>query len=167
MKSNINGRVLTSFLILLFITISCGKSEEEIAVPTYVGSWERVWFDEELITNLKQILVLDAADFSSEIYVQTNDSYILYKEFSGTHAVIDNTLTAYIKSLKVLEEGNQAINTNSVESNFDDLIFEALKIHSTFIGTWFFVPGELTLRLDLDGDGSVTGDEGLFVFDKI
>lgn len=168
MKSNINIRALTSFFILLFITASCGDSEEEeIVVPKYVGSWERVWFNEELNANLRQMLVLNEADFSSEIYIQTNDSYVLYKEFSGTQAVIDNTLTAYVKSLKVLEDGIQTINTNPNESNFDDVIFAALTIHSTFIGAWFFVPGELTLRLDLDGDGSVTGDEGLFVFYKI
>ncbi len=168
MKLNVNLRILNSVLIFLIITASsCSKSEEETTTPTYVGTWERSWLDKELNMTLKQTLILNESDFSSEIAILSGDNNILYKEFRGTQSIVDNTLVAQIQSLRMIEDGSETINTNPDDSSFDALIFESLNIHPSFVGTWFFEPGELTLRLDLDGDGSVTGDEGLFVFEKI
>lgn len=157
---------LLSFLLMFFIAESCSKSEKEEVVPKYVGIWERTWHDDELDANLKQVLILEAQTFNSEISVQSGDSYVLNKKFSGTLAVVDNTLEAQIKKLAVFSENEILLNTREGDSNFGEDVFAHLSIHPVFVGAWFLEPGELTLRLDMDGDGSVRGDEGLFVFQK-
>ena len=162
----LNVRILTLFLLTFFIAESCSKSENEEAVPSYVGIWERTWHDEELDANLKQVLILETQAFNSEISVQSGDAYVLSKKFSGTLAVVDNTLEAQIKKLAVFSEHEILLNTRESDSSFGADVFAHLSIHPVFVGAWFFVPGELTLRLDMDGDGSVRGDEGLFVFQK-
>lgn len=159
-------KLISSFLLIsvVFLVLSCSKSEDDTDDPKYVGTWERTWFDTEVQINYKQTLVLGKSTFSSRINIVHEESELPYIEFNGTQEVIDNTLEASIIKIGLADENNDFSYTLETSTNFDNIVFSNLKIHSNFIGTYFLNSGELTLRLDLDGDGSVTGDEGLFVF---
>jgi len=162
----ITMKLISSFLLLsvFLLVLSCSKSDEDTVDHKYVGTWERTWFDSEVQLNYKQTLVLGKSTFSSTINIVQDGSELPYIEFNGTQVVIDNTLEASITKIGLADENNNFSYTLDSGSNFDNVVYGNLKIHSNFIGTYFLDSGELTLRLDLDGDGSVRGDEGLFVY---
>jgi hypothetical protein len=72
------------------------------------------------------------------------------------------------KSLEGADNPAYADNTYTFQDNttpnYDNIVFEKLNIHSNFIGTYFIDNKTLTLRLDMHNDGSVSGSEGLFIF---
>lgn len=159
-------KLISSFLLLsiFLLVLSCSKSDEDNVDPKYIGTWERTWFNAEVQLNYKQTLVLEKSAFSSTIKIVLDGNELPYIEFNGTQVVIDNTLEGSITKIGMADENNNFSYTSESASNFDNVVYSNLKIHSNFIGTYFLDSGELTLRLDLDGDGSVRGDEGLFVF---
>lgn len=153
-------------ILLIVILVACDKTEEEQVVSKYVGTWERSWFDTEKNLNLTETLTIEESTFTATINKVENDVILPYIQFNGSQNVIDNTLEASIIKIRIINENNSFTYSDQNDNNFESLVVETLKIHPNFIGTYFIDPGQLTLRLDMDGDGSVTGDEGLFVFQK-
>lgn len=153
--------------LILLVVLSCSKSEEETVDPSYVGKWERIGFIEENNTNFKQILEIERTTFKSNISIQEDDAFVPYLEYYGTHTVIDNTLEAWVSRIGIANVDNTYTFRDNTTTNFDNLVFERLNIHSNFIGTFFIDNKTLTLRLDVDDDGSVSGNEGLFIFQLI
>lgn len=154
------------WVLLLFVMFSCSDAEDETVVPNYVGTWERTWFNDELEINFRQILTTEENNFNSKVYIIENESSSLHLDFNGKQKVIDNTLEAWIIKLGIPGNENRITYLDDTDDGFDSMVLQHLKIHSNFIGTYFVHNETLTLRLDLDGDGSVTGDEGLFEFER-
>ncbi|MCK3682535.1 hypothetical protein [Maribellus sp. YY47] len=157
-------RILTLLLLLFFIAESCSKSEDE--VPNYVGNWVRTWKDKEMNANLKQSLILETNAFSSEISIQSGDSLVLYKKFSGTITRVHQSLRYQMEQLNVYSDGDEVVNTRFGDTDFDEDVFSYLSIHPNFWGVWYFAYGNLTLWFDMDGDKIATGTEGRFVFQQ-
>jgi hypothetical protein len=157
--------ITCAWILLLSALFSCSDAEDESIVPNYAGTWERTWLDDEQEINFRQILTVEENKFNSKVYIIENNSSSLHFDFNGKHEVIDNTLKAWIIKLGVAENENSITYWEKTNDNFDNIVLNQLKIHSDFIGTYFVHNETLTLRLDLDGDGSVTGDEGLFEFE--
>lgn len=153
--------------LLLLVVLSCSKSEEETVDPIYVGKWERIGFNEQKSRNFKQILEIEKTTFKSNVFIQEDDTFIPYVEYYGTQTVIDNTLEAWVSRIGVANLDNTYTFKDNTTPDYDNLVFEKLNIHSNFIGTYFIDNNTLTLRLDIDNDGSVSGNEGLFVFQLI
>ena len=150
--------------LLLLVILSCSKSEEETVNPSYVGKWARIGFNEENSTNFKQILEIEKTTFKSNIFIQEDDTFVPYLEYYGTQTVIDNTLEAWVSRIGVANPDNTYTFQDNTTPNYDNIVFEKLNIHSNFIGTYSIDNKTLTLRLDMDNDGSVSGSEGLFIF---
>ena len=160
-----NTSAFIGFFLLLF-SMSCSKTSDESVDPAYVGIWERIWFDKELNANVIQNLIIEKSTFSSTVKVQQSNTDLTYLNYSGSQKVIDNTLEAWITKIGIADNNNNISSISESDNNFRTVVFEKLNIHSNFIGAFFIDNEKLTLRLDMDGDGSVTGDEGLFVFQR-
>ena len=127
---------------------------------------EHTWIDDEKEVNFRQILTIDENKFTSKVYIVEYDSSSLHFDFNGKQEVIDNTLKAWIIKLGTAGDDNKMAYLDETDDDFDNVVFNHLKIHSNFIGTYSVHNETLTLRLDIDGDGSVTSDEGLFEFKR-
>lgn len=158
--------ITCAWILLLPALFSCSEAEDETVFPSYAGTWERTWIDDELEVNFRQFLTTDEKNFISKVYIIENDSSSLHFDFNGKLKVIDNTLEARIIKLGIAGNENIITYLDETDDGFDSEVLYHLKIHSNFIGTYFVHNELLTLLLDLDGDGSVTGDEGLFEFER-
>ncbi len=157
---------LLFLLIVILIYSSCSKSEEGIIIPQYVGKWERIWYDEEAGENFIQILEIDKDKFGSEIFLEKENQLKLHINYNGSQSVVDNTLKVWITRFGKVNTDNKMIYTELNDPNFDELVFENLKIHSYFIGLYFLDNNKLSLVLDFDGDSIASSEEGVLNFHR-
>lgn len=154
------------FLFSLFL-FSCSDSNEPEELPLFVGTWERYWIDKDTNLNLKETLVFTKDEFNGNIQIVEEVALSSYVAYEGDIAAVDNTLEAWIRKIGLAENGTSYSYFGSSDNNFENMIKDNLGRNSNFIGTFFVDQDELTLRLDMDGDRSVSGDEGLFIYSKV
>ncbi len=153
------------FIFILFGVMSCSDKDEPKEIPGYVGSWQRTWSDDTKGLNFQETITIDENGFEGEINIVEGSNLLPYIQYNGIHTVIDNTLEAWIKNIGVAGDNNSLTFICDTDNNFETSVVENLNIHPNFIGTYFLESNTLTLRLDLDGDFSVSGNEGLFIYE--
>ncbi len=129
------------------------------------AGWSPFSDDQEVFYT--QTLTLEEANYFSNIWIKNEDELIPFVSSEGVYTVIDNTLTGQFISFGKANENNQMVYYNSSSNDVSLQVIEKLNIHPNFIGTFFAESNSLTLRLDMDGDGSISGDEGKSVFKRI
>jgi len=155
-------------LILSLFVLSCSKSDEEQTEELkMIGNWSRSWVDAEQSATMVQTLTIEAANFFSNVEFEKDGQTYSYVAIEGSFSVVDNTLVGHVISFGKANENLQMEYFNSLNDGFDDDLAEKLTIHQDFVGTWYVVGNQLTLDLDMNGDGSVKQNEGNFEFQKI
>lgn len=156
------------FLLTIFLfTTSCSKDDEIEELPLFVGNWERTWQDDDLGLNLQETLVFSKDEFQGTIKIIEEQALSSYLSYEGDVASVDNTLEIQIRKIGLAENGTSFSYFESHHDLFESVIQENLNRKSSSVGTFFLDQDELTLRLDMNGDGMVSGDEGLFVYTKV
>jgi hypothetical protein len=166
-KYRVTSLLLLAILVLL-AGVSCSKSDDEVDVPSYPGTWERTWFDEELNQNLIQTLEVEEERFSSSVMLVEESIPVPYLEYNGNLLVIDNRFESWIVRFgKVAANNNKMSYIKENKKDFDKIVFENLKVHPNFVGLYFIDGDKLTLILDRDGDGIASRSEGEIDFLRV
>ena len=157
------------FNILLFsiLLFSCSDNDEPEESPLFVGTWERHWIEKDTNLNLKETLVFTKDEFKGNIQIVEASTLTSFVAYEGDITSIDNTLEAWIRKIGLPENSNSYTYFGESDDNFENLVLQNLGRYPNFIGTFLVHQNELTLQLDMDGNGSASYEEGRFVYLKV